>query len=450
MGTYWHRFVGVDAAHKNVFFIGRLDKCDDSSALFLSLLERILVETEGKIRLVFTTTSGRSGYVTARLSRFPAKSWEELRIENDALVAPPGEQTHLDLSDLRALEQRQNIQGLRSRIKNRGCGICLWTRSHPEREVLLLWLTNTRTPWPTVEIHLTALKKPILSQVLYCILIDMPEERRSWAKKVLAWVLFSVRALQIENLCFISRLIRPTKERHTEWDILGWLGGLLAVRHGEVHFAHFRIRPWLNTAVDQPGNREWWQYDPAHDGHFDIVRTCLTYLKSREHSEPQQGHIREPTRPVRHELPYDFQYWTLHYREVQQVEEGLLSITRDEAMGIFREGSIFKRWIQKFAETCDPFTSPKPENWRPLPISSYFGLDDIVMIFSREAPDDCMSALVEAARRGSISTVRTLKALHSREVNPAGGRRTTRPALGSIVLWERGCPLRSNGPPDSF
>ena len=263
--------------------------------------------------------------------------------------------------------------------------------------LLISWFKSTRDPVTTVS-QLVALPEPPSPQMVFGrILADIPEDRHSWAQKLLGWIISAVRPLRTYEFCLVSTLSQNEKGhtddfiyrgnpqiRHHLASLLQHFGGMLSVVHDEIQFSHPLIRNWL--VAEEPPSKTvvpWYRKKTEQDRQVEILKSCLEHI--RDDKAP------EDVWPAK--LPYAIQFWTHHYQLAGPVESVLDTI--------FRHQPTFERWMNAYNSLPSPFTKPLRLHIAPLPIAAHFGLKDIVGsllsngVLDRETRGE---ALIEASR----------------------------------------------------
>lgn len=396
--THWDTF-RVFEDTTEVYVIGGLDLCDDSSGQFLHMLETYLSGTEGHARFIVTTTAGTNNHISAKLSKLPPGTSQAIDVQSSTYVDEVKHQMSFELSMFLQEHPRYSrgdlpvtIAGLFDACEN----------DHELWRIIVEWLKQNHTPLHDMEECLNMLKKPAPELVFDTILTGILEERQQWARILLSWVLLSVRALQVEEFCIVSHIALEISEAESIQDILSWFGGMLQIKHNEVKFGHPAIRAWLDLETRKKTTSKWWIYETSSHRHFDILMVCLRYLSNPSNSVSPLDRLRH------YNFPYAVQYWTGHYKLAQNVGDAAFSPAREMAMGLFRDKVAYETWTKSYLSLADPFRKPSHVSNTPLAVAAHFGLDDIVSSLKEDPNEDRISALIEAARQGHIHIFRAL------------------------------------------
>ncbi|ROV96753.1 hypothetical protein VSDG_05532 [Cytospora chrysosperma] len=403
------RFI-VNHGARFVFVIGGLEECEGPIHQFIDMVKRLQRDSDKRICIVIISTSGNDSRITEMLSDLPCDSLREWTVDPRTLIVSEDEQARFDF---RMLLQKQP-QFLRDKVSNalaRVLSTLEKERNHSLSQLILAWLGSTKTSVHVVGQTLELLQQETMTQerVFRALLLSVPQGKHQWAKQLLRWVAFSVRPLRVEELCLVSQLTSPQNEGTTVADILCWLSGVLHVEHDEVHFSHPQIRPWLvreGKLITVPAGDGMWCHlgaENASQDHLEILNLCFTYLKSPD------GHSTGGVWPTKCVFSYAWQYWTTHYH-LAKASMGFPS-ARETALAIFQDDAIFRQWIDVYRDLADPLTLFDSQALSPISIAAHFGLDDLLELLASKAEADwaIFPPLIEAARRGHLSTVRFLK-----------------------------------------
>ncbi|ROW06293.1 hypothetical protein VPNG_08111 [Cytospora leucostoma] len=393
-----------------VFVIGGLDECEGPIHQFIEMANRIQRDSDVWVSIVILTTACNDSSITKMLSDLPGDSLQGYNVDPKVFFMPEDEQTRFDL---RMLFQK-HPQYMRNEISSALAQVFSTLKmdhNHSLSHLILSWLESTRTPIHAVKRTLELLQHETLTpeRVFGTLLLSVPQEKQKWAKQLLRWVAFSVRPLRVEELCLVSQLTSPQNGGTTVADILCWLSGVLHVEYDEVHFAHTEIRPWLvreaKAITVSTGDGVWCHFraEDACQDHLDILNLCSEYIHSPD------GQSVGGIWPTKHVFPYAWQHWTTHYCLAKESAE--FPSAREKALAIFRNNAMFRRWIDAYRDLADPITLFDSQALTPISIAAHFGLDDLLELLTGKANSDwaVLPPLIEAARRGHLSTIKLLK-----------------------------------------
>ncbi|KFY74185.1 hypothetical protein V499_05771 [Pseudogymnoascus sp. VKM F-103] len=392
---YWDTFRVLEKTTE-IYVIGGLDLCDNSSGQFLHMLETYFAECEGNSRFVITTTAGTNNHISAELSKLAPETYQAINVQSSTYLNEVKHQKSFELSMLLQEHPRYTRADLPVTIASL-FDAC--ENDHELCRIIAAWLKQNYRSLRDMEECLNLLSKPAPELVFDAILTGILEERQQWARILLSWVLLSVRALQAEELCIVSHIALENSEAESIQDILSWFGGMLQIKHNEVQFGHPAIRAWLELKTRDKATSTWWTYETSSRQHLDVLMICFRYLFNPSNSA-------SPLDGLRHcDFPYVAQYWTSHYK---LAKDAAFAPAREMAMNLFRDKVAFESWMKSYLSLADPFRKPSQGSNKPLAVAAHFGLDDLVSSLKEDPDEDCMSALIEAARQGHIHIFRAL------------------------------------------
>lgn len=422
---FWFRFIMDASTDNTIYVVGGLEQCDNSRALFISSLKRILTERETRLRMVITTTKGHDVDTREQLqASIPSDMYEELLVDNHCYSTENQEELPVQLSVLFQQQARYVSAGLEQRISD------IFGSSRLDgdlRNVLMTWFSCDHIPIDIVESHVSSLTTPTPELVFECILSDMPMERQNWARQIIFWVLQSVRALRTEEFWVISRTILNDGANDSTQSLLRWFGGLLLIEYDEVQLGHPRLRAWLKSGHARLYSCPWWRYESKQEGNFDVLKTCLSYLRASE------KHLYPLVPPGVHGFTYAVQYWHLHCEAMHVEHEGLATSGLRLALEFLADTTAFQSWIEAYISMTDQLTAPDPSSKRPFPIASHLGLYEVINVLETESPEDLTDALIEATRKGHLEIVRHLVRLCPKQF------RLSEPKLEKLIKAAASC-----------
>lgn len=276
------------------------------------------------------------------------------------------------------------------------------------RHWILGWLksnrkSNNRT---RTERMLKEMSPASPKRILKYILGAIEPERRSWARKLLIWVLCCFRPLTCAELQVAFEMDTDVLSEMCEQ-----FGGMFVLKHNEIYFAHPCTRELLiNGSLDD----SWFKASDEQESHREISYSCLRYLASpgvqeqiatfcKKQDKLQQTPVFDPGFDL---LPYALQKWPSHYNL-----SGFRVVPHT-----FLEG---REHLNNLSQAHDILSNSvnRPEKGLPLPALPVFaslGLDDLVTWHieknaqSRSLRKDASLALIEAARNGHSESMRNL------------------------------------------
>ncbi|KAL6354269.1 hypothetical protein LRP88_11595 [Fusarium phalaenopsidis] len=387
---------GQSDFERTIHVLGCFDECDESALWFLDELREYLGRNESNFRLLIITTHGTKNdeAVAHALSRFAADTVTSVEYEPPKPQPPEiGQTASLLIQERPHFLWNDDYERIRDLLSN-------YEHDRDLYHLVIDWLKSAQEPFKS-ETGLFA--GPFVPEAVFATaLAEMPDDRRSWAQKLLSWVLASVRPLRVaefhwisDHLWFCEEAENKTRDLTDEdgtWhhvdSILKYFGGLLVVVHGEIRFRHPDTREWLLNQDNIEDKTAWYRQGSETGRNEVVLKTCLSYLcKGEENTTTWAQH-----------LPYAIEFWPHHYR--QMASEG------DVVKGLFGEPYLFKRWIEAYNALPTPFLKLHPDSHKHLPVAAHFGFEDLVRSELAEPQDEIETrgqALVEAARAGQLA-----------------------------------------------
>lgn len=390
-----------------VYVFGCFDECDESQSLWLiSQIEEQMRTIEEPLKVVIVTTKGTKPEqkIVDALLKMPEKSVTTVDYSG-AHVARDDSETGLELpfffqEDPRYAEQRI------SEIVER-----LYTSCRQDEDLNSLLLTLLKSsPDHTQMIQLSGSKNPLHDQIFAVALEAISVENRSRALKVFSWLLTLRRPLRVfefvtlcqlpERACdtgcshqWISR--RNPRIRYEAGKILQSLGGLLGIKHDEVHFSHPELRSWLLSRGEvSTSGGQWFHLDGEAERHADILGVCLTCLSHLTGDQNTDALF-----------TYAIEHWIHHYKMADGSRHN--AVLND----VFGNPKVLGDWIVAYGRLPAPFVKPQPGVSRPLAIAAHFALDHILralLVKERADTETWKEAMLGCVRMGNLSTLRLL------------------------------------------
>jgi ankyrin repeat protein len=397
-----------------------LDQCDESSQWFLSEILGIAARSEQYFKVLITSFDDK--YIREALSGFPAINLREhVKMTDPAKGNLSGPDFAL-MSEV--LQDRPQFCQIESEIRDllNSCG-----DDDQLRRLLLEWLQVTRsvTTKRAMEQEIRMLSPPSPKKVFDRILETVTEDRRRWARKVIMWVLRSVRPLTPEELGMALMLDEASEESTLQpiahldilWEINECFGPLFVVENGEVQLGHpsaWGVFSPENAPLED--DRPWYVLDAPEESHRKIVEFCLRYLalpsvKAQMVAACKASPNTQPILEGQSDLlSYAIQFWPHHY------QLGYSTVPAVQATEIVSNFLHDRKALQYWAAANWYFSNPYIRSDRaflsPLPIVASLGLKKLVvdLIKGQEPERDKLvaMALTEAARHGQRAVVQTL------------------------------------------
>ncbi|KAL2694939.1 hypothetical protein Neosp_001528 [[Neocosmospora] mangrovei] len=389
---------GQSDFERSIQVLGCFDECDESALWFLDELRDYLGRNENNFSLLIITTHGTENdkAVAHALSQFATDTVTSIEYQ-----PPKPQPLKIDQTAALLIQESPNFSWNDHYEKIRDL---LSNYDHDEDlyQLLIDWLKSAREPFGSVPRLVTG---PFLPELVFATaLAEMTDDRRTWAQKLLSWVLTSLRPLQVAEFYWISeslgsaekgeREIREPGDESGAWNhvdgILKYFGGLLIVVQGEIRFRHPDTRDWLLNKDEVEDNTAWYWQDSETERNELALKTCLSYLCKEEENATAWAQ----------RLPYAIEFWPHHYERTNSKGDGINRL--------FGEPSLFSRWIEAYSSLPTPFLKPHPDSRKPLPVAAHFGFEDLVRSALAESQDDIESraqALVEATRAGQLAVV---------------------------------------------
>ncbi|KAG4254421.1 hypothetical protein FPRO03_06761 [Fusarium proliferatum] len=439
---FLEKLMGDITTHGQIhWIIDRLDQCDDSSGLFLSMVSNMAKNSEQHFKILVTTID--DSQIREALSEFPSIDLREHPPAADVV-----ETIVLDfMTELcHARPQYRHVeQEIRQLLESCGDDDLL-------RHLLLEWLlvapcASTKS---ALERELSLLTPLSPAKIFERCLDAVSESSRPWARKVLMWMSLSFRPLTPEELgsaLSLGASTDPVSEQETYgnlmWDIENCLGPMIILENGQAQFRHPAARDFLTTTHDTTArNRPWYAWNSLEEGHREIADACAGYLTLSSTQEKILAACR--TCPVDQRIfeypsditSYAVEFWPLHY------QLGYLEVSpkpkTSSITNFFNDGAALKRWdaarwflsnphirwdqcslshVPVIASIGDESSfktwiqSQEPEERdisQALIEASRYGHSDIVKLLlqkSSTSADVCLEAIMVAARSGKLGTL---------------------------------------------
>ncbi len=396
-----------------------LDQCDESGHWLLSEILGVAARSEQFFKVIVTSVDDE--YIRTALSEFP-----EINLSKHKMVQTAGG-THprSDFALLtEVLQDRPQLGSIESKIRElvHSCG-----DDDQLRRLLLEWLRSSRFALGrAVEKEIQFLTPPSPKKLMQRMLESVTEDRRSWARKFILWVMHAVRPLAPAELAIVLAVDEaseePTIELHAYLDIMEEImdcfGPLFVVENGEVHVGHPCAREIFSSEnAPSDDHRPWYVLHNPRECHREIVDVCLHYLALPDvqdqmvvacKASPNTQPILEGKSDL---LSYAIQFWPQHYRLGDVTNStGNASKTFSKFLGV-------KKALQQWAAAKWYFSNPHIRSNKSflssLPIIASLGLEtlvvDLIGSMNQKEKDKVVPlALTEAAQNGHRNVVQTL------------------------------------------
>ena len=259
--------------------IDGLNESQDSWTLFLRELSTYASDTERYFKIVFTSTPDPK--LLAILSEWPSINLNNNQEYRDTMTRTITSDNDRHVRAL--LQQRPVHYTYEKEITKRplACG--------EDRHWRRLTLNQLRFAELFVETtiqEILGILRPITYRDTFAqILANVPNNKRLWTRKALAWTLHSFRPLSVSELGVALTLqteessIKPRNLQGITYqgilsDLEELLRGILTLEHGEITFSHPGTRDFLLNA-DSNDESVWYNVKAAHR---EISDFCFSYL----------------------------------------------------------------------------------------------------------------------------------------------------------------------------
>ncbi|KAI0549769.1 ankyrin repeat-containing domain protein [Xylaria curta] len=269
----------------------------------------------------------------------------------------------------------------------------------------------------SIEEELTILSPPSPSKLLERILEMVPQSAHIWGRKLIMWVLHSMRPLGPQELASILSL-SPGAVEYLDLvlEIQSVFGPFFVTENDEVQFSGPLVREFFSSNENAAG----WYLSTNEEAHREIAITCVQYLNLPRILKRVSGACRTPKDSIvlldnRHDIAsYAIQYWPTHYRR------GYIAGSRpppEDINDFLNNMEVLQIWHSANWHFCPPHLRSTELPSHPLSIFSSIGLEKQVselisdLIPAAERERLVLSALCEAARNGHEGIVAKFLAL---------------------------------------
>ncbi|KAG5747480.1 hypothetical protein H9Q70_009843 [Fusarium xylarioides] len=396
------------------WIIDRLDQCDESSGLFLSMVSDMAKNSEQHFKILVTTVD--DSQICEALSEFPSIDLREHPLTADVIESIVLE-FMTELCHVRP-QYRHVEQEIRQLLDSCGDHDLL-------RRLLLEWLlvapcASTKS---TLQQELVSLTPLSPAKIFERSLDAVSESSRPWARRVLMWMSLSFRPLTPEELGSALSLDTstdpvPEQEAYGDimWDIENCLGPMIVLESGQVQFRHPAARDFLTTNHDaSDSNRPWYAWNSLEEGHREITDACAGYLILPSTQDKIGAACR--TCPVDQRIfespsditSYAVEFWPLHY------QRGYLKLSPksqpSSIASFFNDDTALKHWNAARWFLSNPHLRSDRLFLTNMPMIASIGdANSVKTWFQSQEPEehDISLALIEASRYGHTDVVKLL------------------------------------------
>ncbi|KAF5680495.1 ankyrin 1 [Fusarium circinatum] len=396
------------------WIVDRLDQCDHSSAMFLSMVSDMAKNSEQHFKILVTTVD--DSQIREALSGFPSIDLREHPLTADVIESIVLEFT-TELYHVRP-QYHHVEQEIRQLLDSCGDDDLL-------RRLLLEWLLVA--PWTStksaLEQELASLAPLSPAKIFERCLDAMPEGSRPWVRKVLMWMSLSFRPLTPEELGSALSLDNltdpaPVQDDYLDimWDIEKGLSPMVVRENGQVQFRHPAARDFLTNTHDASStNRPWYAWNSSEEGHREIADACVGFLSLPSTQDKILSACR--TCPVDQRIfanpsdiiVYAVEFWPLHY------QRGYLRVSQNpkpsSIASFLDDDTALKRWDAARWFLSNPHIRSDKLSLSLLPVIASIGDENSVKTcVQSQEPDerDISQALIKASRYGHSNIVKLL------------------------------------------
>lgn len=264
-----------------------------------------------------------------------------------------------------------------------------------------------------------------LEDMLRNIMLSVPHEKKTWARKVLCMVTHAFRpltvwelgvacALEVDSMSNKPETLAEVSYHQVVAQLDDVFYGILVVKHNQVHFTNSTVRDFL-LAAGRQGNI-W--YGVTEIAHQEIAQICQSYLSlpwlqefiaTRFH-DYRDNSTGPPLPATQYSFStYAIKYLPKHYGLIPQAHRSPRLLHE-----FFRDIKTVRCWAEAYWCLSNPVTRTDRAFVSSMPVLAGLGLLDLVIehpdLYAKtpEASRDRALALTEAARNGHLETLRLL------------------------------------------
>jgi ankyrin repeat protein len=391
-----------------IWILDGLDQCKGSAEWMLSELTDIAGRSEQYFKILIATFDGmKDCKVVGKLPFINLQQYHEISKSSDNECS--ADSLHL------LCQERPLLQSLEQNVREL---LDSCAGDYQLRVLVHGWLQFTRLPNTASDIakYLKGLYPATPAKIFERILLEIPDERKEWAKRVVMWVLRSLRPLSPEEL----ELALAIQEKHaafstsqfTSLDLMDRIsecfGPLFCVKHGEIYLSHPGGRPvFFPQDASYISERPWYALDCPDTDNRTIAETCLHYLALDEVQDRMRtaSTLSDSTQSfVENQsnfLSYAVQYWPKHCRLSCSGDDKVLKTTR--ICGLLSNPSLMRSWVRASWHFANPMIRADQSTVSLLATYATVGLEIFVTDMVSLGPistTDVAEALIEAIRHG--------------------------------------------------
>ncbi|KAG9237406.1 ankyrin repeat-containing domain protein [Amylocarpus encephaloides] len=401
------------------FVISGIDQCEEAYEWFLEDLVATTNNCEGPFKVVITSTARQEV-----LSGCQIIDLDDHKPDTGAIKMELSNLVDFELAQL--VPNRPQYRGFEDKLKDLLLEI---NKEFTNAHLILDWLKFSELPKTksAVKQRLQSLSLATEEDIIMAIMASIPTERQDWARKLITWVTYSLRALTI---CELQEVLLDPKAKSSEVDgdiiqpdlmtqIRESFGSIFIVIHNEVLFSHASLRDFFKRS--DPAVNAWYRVKSPMEAHEELAISCLGYLSSFEglrqatrfcdlNSDPEHP----PYSNLRFNLlQYATMNWATHCSHALSTD----STSQDLAAEVDRflhQDEIRDNWAKVHNTLSNPITRPEEPLSSPLVILSALGLRSLLAQKTANheqtegAAKDYALALVEACRGGHLEIISDL------------------------------------------
>ncbi|KAF9768913.1 hypothetical protein IL306_013723 [Fusarium sp. DS 682] len=393
-----------------------LDQCDESSRWLFSMISDFARNSEQGFKILITSVD--DSHIREGLSEF-----RSIDLRQQAPTA--------DFIESSATEFMTTLCQIRPQFRHveptirqllESCG-----HDYVLRRLLFEWLVVAPCPSTksALEQELASLSPLSPAKIFEKCLDAVPENSRTWARKILMWMLISARPMTPEELgsalnlhaSMDSASVEQHKYEDLMWDVSHCFGPMICLDHGLVQFRHSAARDFLTTKTAAwEEKRPWYALTSPEVGHREITDACIGFLTLPSTQDkilaackscPIDQRIFENPSDI---TSYVIEYWMLHYRKGYSTEYS--NLPTSNVTGFLNDEKALQCWAAARWYLSNPHIRADRSSLSPLPILASIGGEDLVKarIESDIPSDKCdvLQALIEASRYGHDDVVELL------------------------------------------
>ena len=398
--------------------INGLDECNDSRMAFLKDLCSFVSLTERRYKIAITSTA--DSVLQATLADWPTINLDDHPKDSDS--AEPNLASDIDLEVLELMQERPVNCDFEKTLTEK---FLEYGRDKHQRRLVLnqLRLSKSQSTKSANQLELDLLLLTTSKDMYARILAMVPFARRVWARKAFCWILYAFRplriwelgvalALEVDTLSDESMDLDEIVYQHFIADLENIFGGMVIVKHTEVHFSHTDVRDFL-LAADCEQEHVW--YDVKKTAHREITDSCHFYLSLQQvqdliassFNNPPTDPLESPTLIPQHGLHvYAIKYWPRHYKLIPETFRPTKRVLR-----FVQNIKVMRCWAEAYWWFSNPTSRTDRAFKSMLPIFASLGLQDLLVKWldldaeTPEADQDRALGLVEAARNAHVEVV---------------------------------------------